>query len=47
MIIPVEITTDTYGNLLKVTHYTDMSTVKLRGGINYKIPVEVVSSDYK
>jgi len=47
VIIPINVNTDTYGNLLKVTHYTDMSTMKLRGGDGYKIPVEVVSSNYK
>lgn len=47
LLIPVNTTTDSYGNIIKVSHYTDMSTVKLRGGDNYQIPVEVVSSKFK
>lgn len=47
MLIPIEAASDSYGNLVKVSHYTKMGCVKLRGGANYKIPVEVISSTFK
>ena len=47
VIIPVSTATDTYGNLTRVNHYTQMSCVKLRGGKNHGIDVVVVASNYK
>lgn len=47
VLIPVEATTDSYGNLVKVKHYTQLSNIRLQGGANHPIEVEVVSSRYK
>ena len=47
VLIPVNITTDTNGNVVSISHYTKMSHVKLHGGAGYKIPVEVITSRTK
>ena len=47
MLIPVNVTRDGYGNITKIKHYTGAGSIKLRGGENYDIPVEVVASSYK
>ncbi len=46
ILIPIEITTDSNGNVIKVSHYTKMSYVKLHGGANNTIPVEVIYSKF-
>lgn len=46
VLIPIETTTDSYGNVIKVAHYTKMSHVKLNGGSDYKIRIEVISSKF-
>ncbi len=47
VLIPIDIATDSYGNLIKVSHYTKMSHVRLSGGDNNDIRVVVVSSKFK
>ena len=47
VIIPVSTSSDVYGNVTRVRHYTPMSCVKLRGGKNHGIDVVVVASNYK
>lgn len=47
VLIPVNATTDSYGNLVKVKHLTELSNIRLQGGENNPIKVEVVSSRYK
>lgn len=47
VLIPIEATTDSYGNLVKVKHYTQLSNIRLQGGDKHPIEVEVVSSRYK
>lgn len=47
VLIPIEATADSYGNLVKVKHYTQLSNIRLQGGENHPIEVEVVSSKYQ
>lgn len=47
VLIPINAITDGYGNLVKVKHYTQLSNMRLQGGDNRPIEVEVVSSRYK
>lgn len=46
VLIPVNITTDSNDNVVKITHNTDRSSVKLRGGDSYEIPIEIISSKF-
>ncbi|MBR2318178.1 MAG: DUF4270 domain-containing protein [Bacteroidaceae bacterium] len=46
VLIPVNATIDTNGTVVKITHDTDIKSVKLRGGDSYEIPVEIVSSKF-
>lgn len=46
VLIPINIATDSNGNVVKVSHYTNMSHVKLHGGPNNTIPVEVVYTTF-
>lgn len=47
VLVPIEITTDSNGNVIKMNHYTKMSHVRLIGGENNQLQVEVVSSSFK
>lgn len=47
VLVPVNVTRDGYGNITKIKHHTGAGCIKLRGGSNYDIPVEVVASRYK
>ena len=47
VLIPIKATTDSYGKLIKVKHDTQISNIRLQGGPNHPIEVEVVSSRYK
>lgn len=46
VLIPVNTTLDTNGSVVKITHNTDMTSVRLRGGDSYKIPFEIISSKF-
>ena len=53
VLVPVSVTLDTNGNVVKITHDTDIKSVRLRGGEKgetddkHKIPIEIVSSKFK
>lgn len=47
VLIPIDATTDSYGAIVKIKHYTQLSNIRLQGGANHPIEVEVVSSRYK
>jgi hypothetical protein len=46
VLIPVNTSTDANGNIVKVTHDTSISSIRLRGGTEYEIPIEVVTSKF-
>ena len=46
VLIPANTSTDANGNIVKVTHDTSISSIRLRGGTEYEIPIEVVTSKY-
>lgn len=48
VLIPVKTTLDTNSEVIKITHDTNISSVRLRGGENknYKIPIEIISSKF-
>ncbi len=46
VLIPVKVTTDTNGGVVKITHNTDITSVRLRGGDSYNIPIEIISSRF-
>ena len=46
VLIPVKTTEDSNGYVVKVTHDTDIRSVRLRGGENYNIPIEIISSKF-
>ncbi len=47
VLVPIDVTTDSNGNIIKVSHYSQMSQVKLLGGADNKIKMEVVSTSFK
>lgn len=46
VLIPVNITKDSNDNVVKITHNTDIKSVRLRGGDDYEIPIEIISSKF-
>ena len=46
VLIPVTATKDSNGNVIKITHDISISSIKLRGGNEYKIPIEIVTSKF-
>ena len=46
VLIPVKTTEDANGYVVKITHDTDIKSVRLRGGENYNIPIEIISSKF-
>lgn len=47
VLIPVKVIKDSNGSVVKITHDTDIKSVRLRGGENgYKIPIEIISSKF-
>ena len=47
VLIPVRTSEDSNGYVVKITHDTDIQSIKLRGGEEgYKIPVETISSKF-
>lgn len=46
VLIPVKTTFDSNDNVVKITHNTDITNVRLRGGESYEIPVEIISSKF-
>ena len=46
VLIPVKTTEDSNGYVVKITHDTDIRSIRLRGGENYEIPIEIVSSKF-
>lgn len=46
VLIPVAVTRDSNGNVVKITHNTDHTSVKLRGGDSYRIPIEIISTKF-
>ena len=46
VLIPVSTTKDSNGSIVKITHDISISSVRLRGGDEYKIPIEVITSKF-
>jgi hypothetical protein len=47
VLIPVKTSADSNGYVVKITHDTDIKSIKLRGGEEgYKIPIETISSKF-
>ena len=46
VLIPVTTIKDSNGNVVKITHDISISSIKLRGGNEYEIPIEVVTSKF-
>ena len=46
VLIPVKTTEDSNGYVVKITHDTDIRSIRLRGGENYEIPIEIISSKF-
>lgn len=47
VLIPVATTEDSNGNVVKIVHDISINSMRLRGGSEYQIPVEVVTSKFK
>ena len=46
ILIPVATTEDSNGNIVKIVHDISISSIKLRGGTEYDIPIEIVTSKF-
>lgn len=46
VLIPVSTTEDSNGNVVKIIHDISISSMRLRGGTEYQIPIEVVTSKF-
>ena len=46
VLIPVSTTNDSNGNVVKIIHDISISSMRLRGGTEYQIPIEVVTSKF-
>lgn len=46
VLIPVKTTEDSNGYVVKIVHDTDISSIRLRGGSDYEIPIEIISSKF-
>jgi hypothetical protein len=46
VLIPVTTTKDSNGNVIKIVHDISISSMRLRGGTEYQIPIEVVTSKF-
>ena len=46
VLIPVSTTKDSNGSVVKITHDISISSIRLRGGTEYKIPIEVITSRF-
>lgn len=46
VLIPVSTTDDSNGNAVKITHDISIKSMKLRGGTEYEIPIEIVTSKF-
>ena len=46
VLIPVSTTEDSKGTIVKLTHDISISSIKLRGGTEYEIPIEVITSKF-
>lgn len=47
VLIPVTTTEDSNGSVVKILHDISISSMRLRGGSEYEIPIEVVTSKFK
>ena len=46
VLIPVTTTKDSNGNVVKIVHDISISSIRLRGGTAYDIPIEIVTSKF-
>jgi hypothetical protein len=46
VLIPVTTTEDSNGSVVKIVHDISISSMRLRGGTGYDIPIEVVTSKF-
>ena len=46
VLIPVSTTEDSNGNIVKIIHNLSYSSIRLRGGDEYEIPIEIVTSRF-
>lgn len=46
VLVPVETTKDSNGNVIKIVHDISISSMRLRGGTEYQIPIYVVTSKF-
>ncbi|MBO5865427.1 MAG: DUF4270 domain-containing protein [Bacteroidaceae bacterium] len=46
VLIPVSTTEDSNGAIVKLTHDISISSIRLRGGTEYEIPIEVITSKF-
>lgn len=46
VLIPVSTTADSNGSVVKITHDISISSVRLRGGDEYEIPIKVITSKF-
>ena len=47
VLIPVSTTADSNGSVVKIVHDISIASMRLRGGTEYEIPIEVVTSKFK
>ena len=46
VLIPVSTTLDSNKSIVKIAHDISISSVRLRGGTEYEIPIEVITSKF-
>lgn len=46
VLIPVQTTEDSNESVVKITHDTDIKSIRLRGGESYRIPIEIISTKF-
>lgn len=46
VLIPVQTIEDSNNSVVKITHDTDIRSIRLRGGEDYEIPIEIISTKF-
>ena len=46
VLIPVTVTTNSNSQIVKLVHDISISSIRLRGGTEYEIPIEVITSKF-
>ena len=46
VLVPVTVTLDSNGSVVKIIHDISISSMRLRGGTKYQIPIQIVTSKF-